>query len=57
MYISIFTVAPVASVAALAIGICWSVAFGAVTGALTAVTYNAFAFVEETSAQVQRLRS
>ena len=46
MYISLFTIAPVGSIAALAVGLCWSVALGAITGALVAVAYNAFAFVE-----------
>lgn len=45
MYISLFTVAPVASTAALAVGLCWSAVFGALTGALVAVAYNALAFV------------
>lgn len=46
MYLSIFTLAPAASLTSLAVGLCWSVVFGAVTGALIAVTYNALAFVE-----------
>jgi hypothetical protein len=46
MYISIFTLAPVASLAALGVGLCWSVVFGAATGALIAVAYNAFGFIE-----------
>lgn len=46
MYIALFTLAPFASVAALAVGLCWSVVFGAVTGALIAAAYNAFAFLE-----------
>lgn len=45
MYISLFTVAPVASAAGLAVGVCWSAVFGALAGALVAVTYNALAFV------------
>lgn len=46
MYISVFTLAPVASTTALIIGVCWSAVFGAVTGALIATAYNSFAFVE-----------
>lgn len=54
MYIAIFTVAPVASLAALAVGLCWSIAFGAVTGALIAVTYNAFGSIEQREATPHR---
>ncbi|CAN7301142.1 hypothetical protein LJR219_001502 [Phenylobacterium sp. LjRoot219] len=54
MYISIFTLAPVASLAALGIGLCWSVAFGAVTGALIAATYNVFSFAEHRGTSNQR---
>lgn len=54
MYISVFTLAPVASMTALVIGLCWSVVFGAVTGALIAATYNAFAFVEQRGAHQGR---
>lgn len=43
MYISLFTLAPVASLAALAVGLCWSVVFGALTGALVALAYNGYA--------------
>jgi hypothetical protein len=45
-YISLFTTAPAASVSALAVGLCWSVAIGAISGGLVAVTYNGFAFVD-----------
>jgi hypothetical protein len=45
-YISLFTLAPEASLTALGVGLCWSVVFGAVSGLLVAVAYNTFAFVE-----------
>jgi hypothetical protein len=45
-YISLFTLAPEASLTALGVGLCWSLVFGAVSGLLVAVTYNTFAFVE-----------
>jgi hypothetical protein len=45
MYISLFTLAPVASPGALVVGLFWSTVFGALTGALVAIAYNAFAFV------------
>lgn len=45
-YISLFTKAPVDSVAALIQGIVWSVAFGAVSGALVALIYNSVAFLD-----------
>jgi hypothetical protein len=45
-YISIFTLAPEASLTALAVGLCWSVVFGALAGVLIAVAYNSFAFVD-----------
>lgn len=43
MYISLFTAAPISSVAALIAGLCWSMLFGAVTGALVAVFFNLLA--------------
>jgi|KBSMisStandDraft_5_1062788.scaffolds.fasta_scaffold897251_3 hypothetical protein len=54
MYISIFTLAPVASLTALAVGLCWSVVFGGLTGALIAIAYNAFGFMERRSEPPQR---
>jgi hypothetical protein len=42
MFIEIFTRSPVQSPAALAEGLCWSLVFGAATGALTAIFYNLF---------------
>lgn len=46
MFISIFTPEPVASLAALGAGSFWSLLFGGLTGALVAVAYNGFAFVQ-----------
>ena len=43
MFISLFTVAPAASLTALAAGICWSLVFGGLTGVLIALAFNAFA--------------
>ena len=54
LYLSIFTLAPVASLKALGVGLVWSVVFGAVAGALTAVTYNAYGFAENRGAANQR---
>ena len=54
MYISIFTIAPVASLTALGAGLCWSIIFGGLTGALIAIAYNAFGFLEGRSAPPQR---
>ena len=45
MFVSLFTLAPVASTVALGFGLCWSFVFGGVTGALIAVVYNAFSFL------------
>jgi hypothetical protein len=45
LYLSLFTTAPPASTAALAEGVCLSVLFGAVTGALVALFGNLFAFL------------
>lgn len=49
MYISIFTVEPVASPAALGVGLFWSLVFGGLTGALVAAIYNGFAIVQRRS--------
>ena len=46
MYVAIFTVEPAGSVAALATGLCWSLAFGTLVGALLALAYNALSFLE-----------
>jgi hypothetical protein len=45
LYLSLFTTAPSASIAALAQGVCLSMVFGAVTGALVALFGNLFAFL------------
>ena len=45
MFIALFTTSPIASMAALAIGLCWSLLFGALSGALIAVSYNCFGFL------------
>lgn len=39
-YIGLFTPAPMSSSLALIEGTCWSLAFGALTGALIALVYN-----------------
>ena len=41
MFVALFTNAPMTSASAIASGLFWSVAFGAITGALTALAYNA----------------
>ena len=46
MYISLFTPAPVGSTAALGVGLCWSLVFGALAGALIALAFNVLAFLE-----------
>jgi hypothetical protein len=46
MYVSLFTLEPIASASALAVGLCWSLVFGALAGALVALVYNAFDFIE-----------
>ena len=46
MYIALFTMAPAASLAALAAGLCWSLVFGGLAGAVVAVAYNALCFLE-----------
>ncbi len=43
MYLQLFTNAEVASVTALAVGLCWSLAFGLIAGTMFAVFYNLFA--------------
>ena len=45
-YISLFTTADVSSGTALAEGICWSLLFGAIVGALFALIYNATATLD-----------
>jgi hypothetical protein len=45
MFISLVTLAPAASVAALGIGLFWSLVFGGIGGGLIALTYNALAFL------------
>lgn len=45
-YVSLFTIAPAPSSAALASGLCWSIVFGAITGALIAFAYNILAFLD-----------
>jgi hypothetical protein len=46
MYLRLFTNAELSSVTALIEGICWSLSFGLIAGALIAVIYNAFAFLD-----------
>lgn len=46
MFVELFTAAPVRSGAALVEGLCWSLVFGALTGALVAIAYNLFARLE-----------
>lgn len=46
MYVSLFTLAPVATASALTVGLCWSVVIGAFMGAVIALSYNAFGFLE-----------
>jgi hypothetical protein len=45
MYIALFTIAPAASFGAILIGFVWSIVFGAFTGAVTALAYNALGTV------------
>lgn len=47
MYVALFTVAPAGSLSALASGLCWSLAFGGLGGALIALTYDGLAFLEK----------
>lgn len=46
MYLRLFTNAEISSGLALIEGICWSIAFGLLAGALIAVIYNALAFLD-----------
>jgi hypothetical protein len=46
MYISLFTISPVASAVAFAAGLAWSLVFGAIGGTLTALVYNALSVLE-----------
>ena len=46
MYVSLFTLAPIGSTTALGVGLCWSLVFGALSGALLALSFNALAFLE-----------
>jgi hypothetical protein len=45
LYLSLFTTEPAASSAALVQGVCLSIGFGALAGALTAVFANLFGFL------------
>lgn len=46
MYIRLFTNAEMTSGLALLQGVCWSIAFGLIAGALVALAYNATAFLD-----------
>jgi hypothetical protein len=46
MYVQLFTTAEITSGAALLEGAVWSVLFGLIAGALVALFYNAFAFLD-----------
>jgi hypothetical protein len=46
MFVALFTTAPEASGLALGIGLCAALAFGALTGAMTAMAYNLFRGLE-----------
>jgi hypothetical protein len=46
MYLRLFTNAELSSGSALIEGVCWSIAFGLIAGALIAVIYNALAFLD-----------
>ena len=46
MYLNLFTNAELSSSLALIEGVCWSVAFGLIAGALIALIYNALAFLD-----------
>lgn len=46
MYLQLFTKADPSSTAALIEGVCWSIGFGLIMGALIAVIYNALAFLD-----------
>lgn len=45
-YLNLFTNAELSSGLALFEGVCWSVAFGLIAGALIALIYNALAFLD-----------
>lgn len=45
-YLSLFTDAEISSGGALVEGVCWSIAFGLIAGALVALIYNALAFLD-----------
>ena len=45
IFVALFTTAPAASTAALAIGLCWSLIFGTLSGALIAFSYNCLGFL------------
>lgn len=45
-FIGLFTSQPLASGAALAEGLCWSLVFGIFAGALLAALYNGFRFLD-----------
>ena len=46
MFVAIFTAAPVNSWLALGQGVCSAIVFGALTGIILAISYNAFAIVD-----------
>lgn len=46
MYLRLFTDAELSSGTALIVGVCWSISFGLIAGALIAVIYNALAFLD-----------
>ena len=46
MYLRLFTNAEPSSGLALIEGVCWSIGFGLIAGALIAVIYNALAFID-----------
>lgn len=47
MFIALFTVTPAASWAALAQGLCGSLFFGGLSGAILALAYNGLSFLDE----------
>ena len=46
MYLNLFTNAELSSGLALVEGVCWSIAFGLIAGALIALIYNSLAFLD-----------
>lgn len=46
MYLRLFTDAEVASTTALVVGLCWSLGFGLIAGAMFALFYNLFASLD-----------